>query len=79
MEKKCLLMALLFTTIMLSGPTKFFECKITGDGVRFPESDLIKEDLNKLIRKSNMRELFHRSLRELKEKENANDDYKTVW
>lgn len=64
---------------LYSGPTKFFEGKITGTGVRFPKDDLTKEDLDKVIRKSSLLEIFQRSLKELKEKETANDDYKMVW
>ncbi len=61
-------------------PTKYFEGELIGDGVRYPASDnLTKEDLDKVIRKSNLLELFQRSLQELKAKELANPDYLKAW
>ncbi len=61
-------------------PTKYFEGELVGDGVRYPASDnLTKEDLDKVIRKSNLLELFQRSLQELKAKELANPDYLKAW
>ena len=61
-------------------PTKYFEGELVGDGVRYPASDnLTKEDIDKVIRKSNLIELFQRSLRELKAKELANPDYENAW
>jgi hypothetical protein len=61
-------------------PTKYFEGEIVGDGVRYPASNnLSKEDIDKVIRKSNLLELFKRSLQELKTKELANPDYETAW
>ncbi len=64
----------------LALPTKYFEGELVGDGVRYPASNnLSKEDLDKVIRKSNLLELFQRSLRELKAKELVNPDYETAW
>jgi hypothetical protein len=64
----------------LAMPTKYFEGELVGDGVRYPASNnLTKEDLDKVIRKSNLLELFQRSLRELKAKELANPDYEAAW
>ncbi|HOX83220.1 MAG TPA: hypothetical protein PLJ60_15160 [Chryseolinea sp.] len=61
-------------------PTKYFEGEIVGDGVRYPASNtLSKVDLDKVIRKSNLLELFQRSLQELKAKELANPDYEKAW
>lgn len=63
-----------------SMPTKYFQGELVGEGVRYPASDnLTKEDLDKVIRKSNLLELFQRSLRELKTKELANPDYQKAW
>jgi len=48
--------------------------------VRYPASNtLSKVDLDKVIRKSNLLELFQRSLQELKAKELANPDYEKAW
>ena len=61
-------------------PTKYFEGELVGDGVRYPASDnLTKADLDKVIRKSNLLELFQRSLQELRTKELANPDYEKAW
>ncbi len=61
-------------------PTKYFEGELVGDGVRYPASDnLTKEDIDKVIRKSNLLELFQRSLKELMAKELANPDYEIAW
>ncbi len=61
-------------------PTKYFEGEIVGDGVRYPASNnLTKADLDKVIRKSNLLDLFQRSLKELKAKELENPDYEIVW
>lgn len=61
-------------------PTKYFEGELVGDGVRYPASDnLTKEDLDKVIRKSNLLELFQRSLQDLLAKELANPDYEIAW
>ncbi len=61
-----------------SMPTKYFQGEIVGDGVRYPK-DLTKEDIDKVIRKSNLLELFQRGLQELKAKEAANLDYEKAW
>ena len=61
-------------------PTKYFEGEIVGDGVRYPAgNNLTKADLDKVIRKSNLLDLFQRSLKELKAKELENRDYEIVW
>lgn len=61
-------------------PTKYFEGELVGDGVRYPAGDnLTKEDIDKVMRKSNLIELFQRSLQELKAKELANPDYEIAW
>jgi len=61
-------------------PTKYFEGEIVGDGVRYPASNnLTKADLDKVIRKSNLLDLFQRSLQELKAKELENPDYEFAW
>ena len=64
---------------VLASPTKYFQGEIVGDGVRYPAANLTIEDLDKVIRKSNLLELFQRSIQELKVKELANPDYQAVW
>ncbi|MDG1276594.1 MAG: hypothetical protein P8O16_04885 [Algoriphagus sp.] len=64
---------------VLASPTKYFQGEIVGDGVRYPAANLSKEDLDKVIRKSNLLDLFQRSIQELKTRELANPDYQTVW
>ena len=59
--------------------TKYFTGKAESiTGVPF-KTTLSVDDIESIIRKSDMLKVFTKALRELKEKELSNGDYKTVW
>jgi hypothetical protein len=58
--------------------TKYYSGTVSGKGVPFTEQ-MAKDELEKIIRASDLVAAFEKGLKEIKEKEKADPDYQTVW
>lgn len=62
----------------IAASTKFCTGTITGKGVH-TEENITPEELDKVIRRTDLLAEFTKGLKEIKEKEKANGDYQAVW
>jgi hypothetical protein len=58
--------------------TKYYSGTVTGKGVPFNDQ-MAKNELEKVIRASDLVAAFEKGLKEIREKEKANNDYQAVW
>lgn len=59
-------------------PTKYCSATISGKGVGFPKQ-ITAVDIARIVRQSDLLQVFVKGLRELKKAEMANGDYKLLW
>ena len=59
-------------------PTKYCSATISGKGIGFPKQ-ITAIDIARIVRQSDLLQVFVKGLRELKKAEMANGDYKLLW